>query len=105
MTIEYNTAQEEQYIEDEAKAKESVYKIEKIGDISTDYGQDLYLLVTDNEEGFSDDTSIQICWTFFRDRYYKDTDNPGGWFCNRVSVIETPRGNSVLVIVHNERNI
>lgn len=104
MTIEYNIY-EERYIEEEAKAKESVYKIETIGDISTDYGKDVYLLVTDNDEGFPDETSIQICWTFFRNRHYKDTDTPGAWFCHRVSVIETPRGNSVLVIVHNERNI
>lgn len=96
---------EERYIEEEAQAKESVYKIQQIGLIDTEYGQDQYLLVKDNEEGFPDDTSLQICWTYFRNRCYRDTDTPGAWYCHRVSVLETHRGDSVIVIIHNERNV
>ena len=96
---------EEQYIEEEALRKAEDYKIQTIGLVDVSDGQDQYLLVEDNTDGFPDQTSLDILWRYVRDRYCYDTDTPGAWFCHQISVLEHRKGNSAIVIVHNRRNV
>ena len=71
---------EQQYIEDEANRKADVYKVQQIGLLDVDDGQDQYMLVTDLEEAFPDETSKQIVWQWAKDMNTYDTSRPGGWF-------------------------
>ena len=57
---------EEQYIEEEALRKAEDYKIQTIGLVDVSDGQDQYLLVEDNTDGFPDQTSLDILWRYVR---------------------------------------
>jgi hypothetical protein len=94
---------EQQYIEDEAARKDVVYKVQQIGLVDVEDGQDQFMLVTDNEEGFPDETSKQIVWQWARDKNMYD--GPGDWFCHHVSILDHYSQKSVIVVVHHGRDV
>lgn len=96
---------EQTYIENEAARKTDVYKVQQIGLVDTDGGQDQFMLVTDTEEGFPDETSKQIVWQWARAMNIYDTSRPGGWFCHQVTVLDHYAMKSVIVVVHHRRDV
>jgi len=96
---------EQTYIENEAALKDKVYKVQQIGLVDTGDGQDQFMLVTDPEEGFPDETSKQIVWTWARDKNLYDCSRPGDWFCHHVSVLDHYALKSVIVVVHHRRDV
>jgi len=96
---------EQQYIEGEANRKADVYKVQQIGLVDVDDGQDQYMLVTDPEEAFPDVTSKNIVWQWAKDMNTYDTSRPGGWFCHHVTVLDHYAMRSVIVIVHHRRDV
>ena len=93
---------EQTYIENEAVLKADVYKVQQIGLVDVEDGQDQFMLVTDPEEGFPDETSKQIVWTWAKDM--NTYDGPGDWFCHHVTVLDHYAMKSVIVIVHHRRD-
>ena len=96
---------EQTYIENEAVRKADVYKVQQIGLVDVEDGQDQFILVTDPEEGFPDETSKNIVWTWAKDMNTYDTSRPGGWFCHHVTVLDHYAMKSVIVIVHHRRDL
>jgi hypothetical protein len=96
---------EQTYIENEAARKTDIYKVQQIGLVDTDGGQDQFMLVTDLEEGFPDETSKQIVWQWARAMNIYDTSRPGGWFCHQVTVLDHYALKSVIVVVHHRRDV
>ena len=94
---------EQQYIEDEAARKDGVYKVQQIGLVDVEDGQDQFMLVTDNEEGFPDDTSKHIVWQWAKDR--NTYEGPGDFFCHHVSVLDHYSQKSVIVVIHHRRDV
>ena len=96
---------EQTYIENEAVRKADVYRVQQIGLVDTEDGQDQYMLVTDNEEGFPDETSKQIVWQWARDLNTYEGSRPGDFFCHHISIIDHYSLKSVIVVVHHRRDV
>jgi hypothetical protein len=95
---------EQQYIDNEAARKDGIYKVMQIGLVDSEGGQDQYMLVTDNEEGFPDETSKQIVWRWAHDLNTYEGSRPGDFFCHHISIIDHYSQKSVIVVIHHRRD-
>ena len=96
---------EQTYIENEAALKDKVYKVQQIGLVDAEDGQDQYMLVIDNEEGFPDETSKNIVYQWAKIKNTYEGSRPGDWFCHHVSILDHYAFNTVIVVLHHRRDV
>ena len=73
-------------------------RVTHIGDIPMGSdGRDYYLMLTRLDDDLSEDDAHN--WLL--ERYYRDTNTPGGYFCHRVTIVPMPHSdNECIGIVH-----
>ena len=96
---------EQTYIDNEAARKDGIYKVMQIGLVDSEGGQDQYMLVTDLEEGFPDETSKQIVWRWAYDLNTYEGSRPGDFFCHHISIIDHYSQHSAIVVIHHRRDV
>ena len=73
------------------------YYITRIGAIEKGVdGTDEYILIKDVE----DDINVDDVYELMMSRYYRDTNVPGGYFCNNINIIPKANNEVIAIVEH-----
>lgn len=80
----------------------SKYKVQKIGEINHGIdGRDEYLLA----KGIEDEIDENELHETYLSIFYRESDYPGSYFCNRVTVQKMPFGNEAIIVIHHSYDV
>ena len=82
--------------------QERELKIESIGKIDVDNGSDEYALL----KGLDDDLTPEQAVSWLKPRMYRESTQPGGYFCTTVRGVQVPFSkNQVICIVEHRYDV
>ena len=86
--------------------KYNQYRVTRIGSIDNQHvhGNDEYLLVCDPEASSFGPIDLRTVEEAFNYHVCQDTDAPGGYFCEGVTVVPAHSKHECIVIVHHRFN-
>ncbi len=80
----------------------SKYKVQKIGEINHGIdGRDEYLLA----KGIEDEIDENELYETYLSIFYRESDYPGAYFCNQITVQKMPFGNEAIIVIHHSYDV